>query len=364
MAFIYQRKGSPFHWISYRHPITGKRVCESTGLRVSNRSETRLAHARVLEISAKELAVKRVVASEAWGYWVEPFLNARYSTASQYGTLERTKTAWRNITAFLEERGLRFPRQLRREDLYDYIEWRKTACNDRVRPCSFNTARHEVKMLGMILAEAVVREYCTLNVARDLGIKKETPRQKPEFTTEDILEIRNRLQAEPEWMRVSFEISIHHGTRLRATQVDLGQDVDWIAGTITFLEKGSRRLTVPIAPGVRPILERRRAEGHRFSCLLPRGASKAWRSFFDRMGRRDFCFHCCRVTTVSRLARAGVSEAIAKRFVGHASTEIHRSYQRLGVRDLVACHVPIAGGVGLDSSASTQTFKSLTESLV
>jgi len=364
LAFIYQRKGTPFLWISYRHPITGKRVYESTGLKVSNRNETRLAHARALELSVKESAISRIVASEAWSCWAEPFLSARYSTASQLRTLERYKTSWRNIVPFLEERGLRFPRQLQREDLYAYIEWRKTTRNERVRPCSFNTARHEIKMLGMILAEAVARGYCVRNVARDLALRKEKPKQKPEFTVEDILEIRRRLQTEPEWMRTSFEISVHHGTRLRATQVDLNQDVDWTAGTITFHEKGDRLLTVPIAPELRPLLERRRDEGHRFSCLLPRGASKAWRLFFDRMGRRDFCFHCCRVTTVSRLARAGISEALATRYVGHASTEIHRSYQRLSVRDLVACHVAVAGTVGLDSSASTQTFRSETASLV
>lgn len=62
-----------------------------------------------------------------------------------------------------------------------------------VRPCSFNTARHEIKMLGMILSEAVARGYCVRNVARDLSLKKEKPAQKPEFTAEDILEIRRRL---------------------------------------------------------------------------------------------------------------------------------------------------------------------------
>ena len=365
MSFLYQRKGSPFHWISYRHPITGVRVYESTGLKVSNRNETRQAHARALELTTKELALGRIVKTEAWSYWVEPFLNGKYSTAAQLRTLERYKTSWRNIVPFLEERGLRFPRQLQREDLFAYIEWRKTTRNERVRPCSFNTARHEIKLLGTILAEAVARGYCTRNVARDLGLKREPAAQKPEFTTEDILEIRRRLKAEPEWMQISYEIALHQGTRLRATQVDLHKDVDWAAGTITFHEKGNRKLTVPIAPELRPLLERRYREGHRFSCLIPRSASAAWRSFFDRMGRRDFCFHCCRVTTISRLARAGVSEALATRYVGHSSTEIHRSYQRLGVLDLVACHVTVAGTVGLDpSNAWTHTFRSPTESLL
>lgn len=48
-------------------------------------------------------------------------------------------------------------------------------------------------MLGMILSEAVARGYCVRNVARDLSLKKEKPAQKPEFTAEDILEIRRRL---------------------------------------------------------------------------------------------------------------------------------------------------------------------------
>lgn len=47
------------------------------------------------------------------------------------------------------------------------------------------------------------------------------------------------------------------------------------------------------------------------------------------------------MTVITRLARSGVPEAKAMKFVGHASTEIHRIYQRLSVDDLACCHDPL-----------------------
>lgn len=48
-------------------------------------------------------------------------------------------------------------------------------------------------------------------------------------------------------------------------------------------------------------------------------------------------FHSTRVTVVTRLARAGVQERVAMRYVGHASATIHRIYTRLQVDDLKCC---------------------------
>jgi hypothetical protein len=52
---------------------------------------------------------------------------------------------------------------------------------------------------------------------------------------------------------------------------------------------------------------------------------------------RHLCFHCTRVTVITRLCRANVSESQAMRFVGHASETIHRVYQRLRAEDVSAC---------------------------
>ena len=65
-------------------------------------------------------------------------------------------------------------------------------------------------------------------------------------------------------------------------------------------------------------------------------ASKEWWKFFKAIGlhQKGVCFHCTRVTVISRLIRAGASENKVQKIVHHASTEIHRIYQRIGVDDL------------------------------
>lgn len=45
------------------------------------------------------------------------------------------------------------------------------------------------------------------------------------------------------------------------------------------------------------------------------------------------CFHCTRVTFITRGARAGVPESAMMKMVNHASKEIHRIYQRLADAD-------------------------------
>lgn len=200
-----------------------------------------------------------------------------------------------------------------------------------------NTALGEVKLLGLILGEALQRGMVRSNVCRNLGIKRDRGRIKPEFTDDQIRMVRDALLNYPEWMRISFEISMHHGTRLRATQIDLHRDIDWKNRRITFHEKAGKVFTVPAHPIVFQLLKQRHAAGAAKACELPKGASKAWRKFFDRIGLTEHCFHCCRVTVITKMARKGVAEAKAMKFVGHASSEVHRIYQRLRTEDLDDC---------------------------
>jgi hypothetical protein len=46
------------------------------------------------------------------------------------------------------------------------------------------------------------------------------------------------------------------------------------------------------------------------------------------------CFHCLRVTYVTRLAQAGVPLSLAMRLTNHSDELVHRIYQRLGVEDV------------------------------
>jgi len=73
------------------------------------------------------------------------------------------------------------------------------------------TALFEIKLMAMLMDEAKRRGYCHENPCREVKEKKHPPKVKPEITEADIGLILRELEAEPEWMRLSFSIAILHG---------------------------------------------------------------------------------------------------------------------------------------------------------
>ena len=84
------------------------------------------------------------------------------------------------------------------------------------------------------------------------------------------------------------------------------------------------------------MLKKLKKDGRTMTCELPQMASKEWWRFFKKIGlhQKGVCFHCTRVTVITRLIRQGHSEAVVRKIVHHASTEVNRIYQRLGVEDV------------------------------
>ena len=70
---------------------------------------------------------------------------------------------------------------------------------------------------------------------------------------------------------------------------------------------------------------------------MPAQRARNWHRFFRKIGLPHISFHCTRVTVITRLARAGVPEQQAMRFIGHATLEVHRIYQKLKTGDLSDC---------------------------
>lgn len=338
MAFLVKSKNRPFWLLRYRDTTSGKWVQKSTGLRVNDRNQTRKARELRDRHAKQEQREKPTTPEEAWEHWVPNFFDLRYGAPESAKTRDRYQTSWKAVSLYLKDQNVKFPRQLRYEHVREYFNWRKSETNPQVRRCDHNSALYDLRFLGLLVDEAIRLGYADTNPCRKIGIKKHAPKVKPEFADEDIALIREKLKVELEWMRISFEIAIRHGTRLRATSIDLNRDVDWIRHTVTFHEKGHKTFTTPLSPDLLPMFERLKEEGRTRTCDLPVNASKYWTKFFRRIGKSQYCFHCCRVTTISKLARNGVPESHAIKFVGHASTEIHRVYQRLRAEDLQACH--------------------------
>ena len=137
---------------------------------------------------------------------------------------------------------------------------------------------------------------------------------------------------------------IHHGVRLRETAIDT-KNVNLKRNTVHFnYQKNGEPFTVKIAPGVRPLMEKLVAQGGKRLFKIPENDSKPFSNLFEELGmaKENYCFHCTRVTVITRLALADVPIAKAMRYVNHASEEIHRVYTKIKAEDVDGCSEALA----------------------
>jgi integrase len=137
-------------------------------------------------------------------------------------------------------------------------------------------------------------------------------------------------------MQISFEIAIHQGCRFAETCLPLSR-IDLERKRITFDAKGGKTFATLLHDSLVPLITRLKASGRERTFEMPSQTGREWTRFFRKIGLHHLCFHCTRVSVVTRLCREGVSQPQAMRFVGHASETIHRIYQRLRIDDVSAC---------------------------
>jgi len=342
MASLLKEKNSPYWYIKFRDPETGKWRRKATQYRVGIGTDTRKAQELEAEYSLREKQFSGESNCEHWKEWVAAwFSSLKLSPKS----IDRYRSSWVNVLKFLEERAIRSPRYVTYAVCMAYIDWRKKNTAGRKKPASHNTALLELKVLGLVMGEAVRRGFSPANPCRELRIGRDKPREKPELTDEHIGIIREGLKTEPEWMSGAFELAIHHGCRLSECRVPL-EDVDFKRGVIHFrTTKGDKPFTVPIHPGVLPLLKRKAKARAKFVSDVPENDSKPFHVLFKRLGLVGVSFHSTRVSVVSRLARCPeIKPEVAMRYVNHSSEMVHRIYQRIGVDDVrgvsAALHIP------------------------
>jgi integrase len=329
MASLYKRDRSPFYWVEHID-AEGERRQQSTKLRYGVPSEARKAQTLCSELTGRELARSQIESrGETWAAWVPRFLAQRYDAAS--GTLRRAETAWRNIEAFLRAQQVTVPRQLSRQQVRDYIEWRQTAHPDQgTRKAAKNTAILELKFLSAMMDEAVESGFANANPCVKLGIKRAKAKLKPKITPTEHKTILRALKTKPEWMRVSYEIAWEQGCRFSETCLPLSE-VDLKRGTIGLRTKGHKEsiAEVPLSPRLRPMLERMKRARRKMTFEMPQQPSQIWWRFFQEIDMPHLCFHCTRVTFISRCHEAGIPQSDVMRLVLHASETVHRIYPRV-----------------------------------
>lgn len=369
MASLYPKPNSPFWYITFKD-AKGARLNRSTGLRRDSAKETAKAKTLCAQISEKEIQGGVVnsanVNMDGW-QWVAKFLRDHCRNPD---TLKHYSNQWDWIQLFIVEKRLIHPNRIKFEHGQDYIDWRTTFKKKSGNTVSHNTARLEVKLFSLIMTRAERLGYCSSNPLVRLGIRREESEEKPEITDEEFAIILPALEKEaaenkrdkkdnPAWMQRAWLVSMHTGCRLKESRLEV-RLLDFNRDTITYGKpKGGRKraFSIPMPPALKPLLKEWAREGNAFIFDFPFQPSRAVGQFLHRLGLDHLCFHCLRVTYITRLARANVPLSVAMRLVNHASTLIHRIYQRLSVEDVRGVVPSIFSGIAGVATAETPKEK-------
>jgi hypothetical protein len=355
---VYDRPDRPTIYVAYDCPIRGKRVTESSGIRTDAPQARLAAYSYARERSMSGVTHGQGKDDSQWGNWVEAWLRMRF--AKQVKTLTRYLGSWKFLSFWLRENKVLTPRALVYKNMVDYVLWRESQKKRSGRTVRRNTALLDVKVLSRIMREAVRQGFATGNPCFAIGddMPAEAAKIKEEFTDADIALIRSEFKRREglgrpsDWMPIAFEIALHQCCRLSATQIPM-ERIDFERRTIRFHEKGGIVFTVPMHPGIEPLLRRLRDEGRGVTCKLEPFSSRNFSRFLRSIGLAH-SFHSTRVTGISRMARAGVPIQQAMAYVHHGDWAVHKIYQRLKPADVQGCHAALVFGPPGGLSGSPQ----------
>jgi integrase len=366
---VFPRTGSPFWWIYY---YTGpkQRVQESSKKRRDDPLGWKQAY-DLAKSKARDFGALGRAGNAVWDSWVEEWIESRMPNDNQLKSRKTALQHWRFIRAFLGDRGVDSPVGLSYNLAMEYFAWRKENKRLPSRP-KVQTAVTEMALLKRVMHEAVRRGFAHANPIADMELVRPKHKEKPEIMPEEEALIRQELTRREghlplteRWMTVSFEIAIRHGWRIAETSFPLSR-INFTTWQVSVHQKGDRWRTVPVHPELRPMFTELRRLGAKLSCVFPDNSQQRasyWWSMMLRGCERDnvagilphLCFHCCRVTVISRMARAGIPERLIMEWVGHASTAVHRIYQRVRADDLEKCILPSGFSIALPPSDAPRT---------
>ena len=331
MACIYRRTDSQWYYIRYK---TADGVWKSRPTRY--RTDNTLHRAKAIEEAAR-LSVGERDKRTTDTAWVTRLLDDHQVAPN---TKIYYRNSWRNLCRFMAERRIVL-QDFTPATALDYITWRISTPRTNGSFVGRNQALQDIKILKWIHRQGRLLGHMRSMAMVDFRSRKSPVQRKPIFTDEDIAKVRRALAVPhvPEWMRISFEISLHTGCRLKETRIPL-DCVDLQTSTITFpTPKGGsgRSYTIPIPDGLLPMLTKMKATPRSHTFEWPGCGTKVsshWRKFFNLCGLRKHSFHGLRATRVTNLRRAGIVQSVAMRLVNHSSTLVHELYQRHSVEDL------------------------------
>lgn len=328
MASLYKKRRSPFWYMEWRDPKSGRPLNRSTKLRRDSVDHTRKAKQLRAQRTADELEapVSRSGGGESFK-WVEGWLRMTFKDK----TLSRYRGAWFAFSQFMtsDNRNITAPRQLQREEAEAYVAWRMDPTpGSGVRAAVKNTALLDLKVVSRVMREAVHRKLAPANPFLQLGFKKDAVKPRPDILPHEMKIILKALKSvTDEDMLISWQIAMLYARRISETSLPL-DDIDLDMGTITFRNKGGKFKTKLLHPELRPLVRKWKREGRTHTFKMPPNFSKKWGKFFDRIGLPHITFHSTRVRVATKLMEEGVDQRIVMDFIDHSSELVHRIYLR------------------------------------
>jgi integrase len=337
MASTYLRPDSPYIWISYKTSADKWRRI-SSGFRRDNpgdrKQAQRLAQRKTLE-EMQSAPDERSYGGWAWG---SSWIDVQWGDNPHGRTIKLYKKYFSRWLVYFEELGLAGPNTIHREHVLDYLSWRKRHGGGR------NTAIYEIGFLAMLMDEARKRGYRSGdNPARGLMLQKERAVEKVVWSDHEIALVDATIEdlLKYEWLQVTFLMGRWQAVRLRQSAVPLSA-IDFQRRVIVYpdsIVKGGHGYAQPIDPQfyerLLEIANHRASIGAATLCDIPELAGVAWRELLDDLELPHLSHHGLRATWITRAALRGIPEALTRRFVNHASQQVHEIYQKITATDLI-----------------------------
>ena len=173
MAYLYRKQRSPFWYIQYFDADKVKHD-KSPGLRTDDPNDTFKAKAIRAEMESREYQNVPLISNVAWDSWVPKYFERHCQTSR---TLQRYSGNWKWLSHWLQIRRLHSPRSITYRNALDYLDWRTTFKKRTGKTAGRNTAIMELKLLAMIMGEAVRLGYADANPLVSLKLKRDKPKK-------------------------------------------------------------------------------------------------------------------------------------------------------------------------------------------
>lgn len=311
----YKRTKSPFYWVTYTDPETGKQVCRSSGTAVFAEAKALETQLRASAHTDKQQAKTDIRLSDVLAEYLAPRLTPVARSTAKHLTPLADYWCSSLTTAVVRT----------------HIKNREA---EGAQPGTIN------KELGFL--SAAINRYNVDNSTKLFnpvkGLKLREPEGRLRYLTRD--EYARLVSVADGYLRDFIILGVQTGMRrgelnkLRWDRVDLEQRLINLRSEDT---KSGKPRSIPINQEARKALERRDVQGESpyvFPGTKPHAnyladPKKSFQTACKRAGLTDVTPHILRHTTASWMAIAGIPMLEIQKILGHSSMQVTMRYAHL-----------------------------------